>query len=404
MKIIVQKFGGTAVATTENRKNAAKKIINCKKSGFWPVVVVSAIGREGAPYATDTLFNFAKEVNSDIELRELDLIMSCGETISSVIMANTLKDLGYQAIALTGGQAGIYTDHSYGNAEVIDVNPKRILKSLKEGKIPVVAGFQGIADDGDLTTLGRGGSDFTAAILAEALNAHSIEIYTDVDGIMTADPRLVPNAKVLKTISYEEVFQIADQGAKVIYSKAVEIAKRCGIPVLIKNAANDLPGTLITSYSSKDKKKIIEDPNVVITGITYILDRTQISVENIDDIDDNLLHRFAKNNISLDVINIFPSKLVFTVDGPMTSKAEHILDESKYNYKTIKNCSKISAVGSRMKGVPGVIARIYSALKKSGIEILQTADSHTTISCIVRNQDTVKAVIALHDEFELWKR
>lgn len=198
MKILVQKFGGTSVSTPERREMATSKVIEAVKNGFSVVVVVSAMGRNGDPYATDTLINMVKSIDSNISKRELDLLMNCGEIISSVTFAATLSKKGYKAKVFTGGQAGIITDDNFGNAEIIKVEPTRLLESLKEGIIPVVAGFQGITEEGDLTTLGRGGSDTTAALLGEALKASAVEIYTDVDGIMTADPRIVSKAHILK--------------------------------------------------------------------------------------------------------------------------------------------------------------------------------------------------------------
>ncbi|NLX71139.1 MAG: aspartate kinase [Clostridiales bacterium] len=406
MKIVIQKFGGTSLATPEVRAKAAQKIINAKKSGYSPVVVVSAMGRNGAPYATDTLISLAKDICPETYPREVDLLMSCGEIISCVIMVCTLKSKGYDAIALTGGQAGIITDNHFGNAAILRVEPNRILKYIESGKIPVVAGFQGITEDGDITTLGRGGSDTTATALGRALSASFVEIYTDVDGIMTADPRLVPNASVLQHVSYTEVFQMADQGAKVIHPKAVEIAMSSNIPIVIKNTNGNSPGTIISSYYEKDYTQTkTESPEWVVTGITHVLDRTQITIEGLNqDKENQILSKLAYNDISIDLINIFPQEMVFTISEKDAEKAKTILEESKLKYSMINNCSKISAVGNRMRGVPGVMSRIIKALTKEGIEVLQTADSHTTISCLIKGEDTVKAVMALHEEFELYKR
>jgi len=404
MKIIVQKFGGTSVSTKENREKVASKIIAAKKSGFFPVVVVSAIGRKGDPYATDTLIQFAEEVSRDTNPRELDLLMSCGEIISCVVMVNTLKAHGYDAMAFTGGQAGIITDTNYGNGNVIRVECSSLLRALKEGKIPVVAGFQGMSEDGNIVTLGRGGSDTTGALLGEALNAQFVEIYTDVDGIMTADPRIVPNAKVLKMISYSEVFQIADQGAKVIHPRAVEIAMRSNIPLVIRNTMNDSPGTVITSYQNiKSQTGKLRDERI-ITGIAHILNRSQITISDLKAEDEDIiLTQMAENGISIDLINIFPNKMIFTIDEKDVEKADEVLKESRAQYTIIRHCSKISAVGNRMRGVPGVMSKIVRALVKHQIQVLQTSDSHTTISCLVKEEDTIKAVLALHEEFEMWK-
>ena len=214
MKIVVQKFGGTSLATPEMRNRVVQKIINAKRGGFQPVVVVSAIGRKGDPYATDTLIDVNLKICKDIHPREMDLLMSCGVIISSVILANTLKARGYEARAFTGGQAGIITDCNFTEADILEIKPDRILDSIANGRIPVIAGFQGVTGDGDLTTLGRGGSDVTAVALGEALSAFAVEIYSDVDGVMTADPKIVSNASVLSQISYSDILELASKGLK----------------------------------------------------------------------------------------------------------------------------------------------------------------------------------------------
>jgi len=406
MKIVIQKFGGTSVATPEVRAKAVQKVINAKKSGYYPVVVVSAMGRKGAPYATDTLIDLARNECVDTHPREMDLLMSCGEIISSVIMVNALRAKGYEAVALTGGQAGIITDNNYGNASILKIQPDRIHMYLEMGKIPVVAGFQGVTESGDVTTLGRGGSDTTAAALGKALSASFIEIYTDVDGIMTADPRMVPNATVLKHLTYSEVFQMADQGAKVIHPRAVEIAMSGNIPLIIKNVNGNGPGTMVSSYYENDYRQIIEhDPDQVVTSISHMLNRTQVIIENLNpELQNIILNRLAENGISIDLINVFPDSMIFTIDSNESDKTTAILDQLGCPYSVIHNCSKVSAVGNRMRGVPGVMARIIKALTKNQVQVLQTADSHTTISCLIKEEDTAKALVALHDEFKLHTR
>lgn len=401
MKVIVQKFGGTSLSTSEMRERAAQKIINAEKCGFHPVVVVSAIGRKDNPYATDTLIDFVEEIYPDAHPRDFDLIMSCGEIISCVAMTNTLKSKGYEGVALTGGQAGILTNKQYGSAEIVKINPEKVLDIVKSGGIPIIAGFQGMTEDGEITTLGRGGSDITAVSFGEALSASLVEIYTDVEGIMTADPKIVPNASLLKHISYSEVFEIAEQGAKIIHPRAVESAMRSWIPIVIKNTMNDSPGTVISSCRYREKGHTTSY-NDIVTGITHILGRTQIIIKDLDAKNQrDILLRFAENHISIDLISIFPDKIIFTIEGYVSDKAKTIMDQYDYDYSMIYNCSKISAVGDRMRGVPGVMYRVINALLKKNIEILQTADSHSSISCLVRGEDTNKAVISLHEEFKL---
>jgi aspartate kinase len=264
---------------------------------------------------------------------------------------------------------------------------------LYDGFIPIVAGFQGMTEEGDFTTLGRGGSDVTGAVLGEALKSEFIEIYTDVDGIMTADPRIVPDAKVIEKISYNEVFQFADQGAKVIHPRAVEYAMRGNVPLIIKNTMSNAPGTIITA--AKDTG------NRIITGITHMSNRTQVNIW-FDGTDNNeLFTRLANNDISIDLINVFPKYKVFTVDGKDTKKVKNILEELKLNHDIIENCNKIAVIGNGMRGIPGVMAKILSILDHNGIRVLQTADSHTTIWCLVKEEDTIKAINALHKVFGL---
>lgn len=395
MKILVQKFGGTSVSTDEKRKLVANKVSNAKSQGYFPVVVVSAMGRKGEPYATDTLLSLIDDNFKVVNPLAMDLLMSCGETISTVIMCNELNNNKIDAIPLTGGQAGIITDSSYTNAAILNVDTKKILDILRNGKVPVVAGFQGMDEKGYVTTIGRGGSDVTAAILGAALNAVETQIYTDVDGIMTADPRIVSEATLIKEISYDEIFQFADQGAKVIHPRAVEICRKYNIPLVIKNTMNECDGTLITNLESEDYKNII-------TGITHMNDRVQIKIcKDSGSSYDDLFDILAENLISMDLINVFPKEKIFTIDETDFTKFAALTKELNMSYSFVENCSKISIIGSKMKGIPGVMARILKSLTRQNIEVLQTADSHMTIWCLVETKDAEKAIIALHREFKL---
>lgn len=240
MEILVQKFGGTSVESYEKMNEVCKIIKSYKESkeSLGLVVVVSAMGRQGAPYATDTLISLCDKINNEPSKRELDIIMSCGEMISGTILVNMLKSRKIDSVFLTGNQAGITTTDNFSNAKITDINPQRIFKELETGKVVVIAGFQGATESGEITTLGRGGSDTSAVAIGKALGCDVVEIYTDVDGIMTADPRVEPEAKVLKCIDYEEVFQMADKGAKVIHPRAVQLAKSANITLCIKNTLN----------------------------------------------------------------------------------------------------------------------------------------------------------------------
>ncbi|MBP1744042.1 MAG: aspartate kinase [Firmicutes bacterium] len=398
MKILIQKFGGTSVSTEDRRSLVVEKIKKAREEGYSPVVVVSAMGRKGQPYATDTLLSLVSQDFKDANPLAADLLMSCGEIISTVIMCDDLKENGIAGVPLTGGQAGIVTDNKYNNATIVKVNPERILNLLNEDKVPVIAGFQGISESGYVTTLGRGGSDTTASLIGVALHADEIQIYTDVDGIMTADPRIVEDASLIEEISYNEVFQLADEGAKVIHPRAVEIAMKANIPLVIKNTMSDCSGTVISSFRK-------QNPDNVIIGITSMNDRVQITVEaslNSGNMNyGNILDEIARNNISIDLINIFPKEKVFTIDKKDLKAFSEIMDRLQIKYSSIENCSKLSVVGSRMRGLPGVMAKIIGALEKEGVTVLQTADSHTTIWCLINSRDVEKAIVSLHKDFNL---
>lgn len=398
MKIVIQKFGGTSVSTEDRRRKVVSKVREALKNGFSPVVVVSAMGRTGDPYSTDTLLSLVDINFKRNNLQATDMLMCCGELISSVIMSNLLINEGVEAIPLTGGQAGIITNENFSEAEPIYTNVKYILKLIELGKVPVVTGFQGVTEEGYFTTLGRGGSDTSACILGEALKAEKIEIYTDVDGIMTADPRIVKDATLISSISYNEIFQLADQGAKVIHPRAVDCARKANIPILIKNTMNNCKGTLINSNGNQNTNKII-------SGITHLNNRTQVTVRFKDNKDNRsyryLLDILAKNKISLDLINIFPTEQIFTIDSNRKEKLQEVLNKVNIIYKFTDSCSTIAIVGMGMRGVPGIMAKIINALAENSIEILQTADSNMTIWCLIKSDFVEMALNLLHKAFNL---
>lgn len=398
MRIVVQKFGGTSVSTKERRLLVLEKILEAKKNGYNPVVVVSAMGRKGEAYATDTLLSLVDKSFRENNLQASDLLMSCGEIISTVVLSNELNKISIDAVPLLGGQAGIITDDNFSNASVIKIDTKKILNILSEGKIPVVAGFQGLTEDGYITTLGRGGSDVTACLLGSALNSSKIEIYTDVDGIMTADPRIVKNASLIKEISYNEVFEFAHQGAKVIHPRAVEIAAKSNIPLVVKNTLNHCSGTIIS-------KEINSKYNDLITGIANMDNRIQIKVSLEDNKSNenyfNILNTLGENKISIDLINVFPDKKIFTINKNQFSSFSAVMKNLNIGYTYLDDCTKIALIGNGMKGVPGVMATILKTLTKEGIEILQTADSNTTIWFLVKSDSATTAINALHHEFGL---
>lgn len=402
MKIIVQKFGGTSVATEEARNLARKKIEEVIASGFRTVVVVSAMGRKGDPYATDSLIQLLKKENGEVSLRELDTLMCCGELIAAAVMAANLQGAGIQAAAMTGAQAGIFTDSNFGDARIKSVDTENIRKLLHQGIVPVICGFQGVETEGWMTTLGRGGSDTTAAALGAALEAERVEIYTDVEGIMTADPRVVANATILDCVSYGDVCQMAYEGAKVIHARAVEIAMEKDVPIFIKSTFSDAPGTLIGKADIVEEKTVI--PGRTINSIAYLRELAQFRV-SFDGSDascgQRLYDQLAQNHISVGCLNLQAELTMFSVFMFDVGKTDKLLQELGYSYEKHTDCAKVSVVGSGMRGVPGIIAKFVAALAEKDIVILQMVDSDTTISAIIGQEVLNDAVTALHDAFNL---
>ena len=394
-EIIIQKFGGTSLQDEITRGKAAKFVKEKIDAGILPVVVVSAMGRSGAPYATDTLLKIANDVEPEINPREKDLLMSCGETISAIIFVQTLRKIGLKAIALTGAQAGIITDNNFGNARIKKVIIDNLLKIINQDMIPVITGFQGMNENGEITTFGRGGSDTTASVLASALQAVEIEIYTDVEGIFSADPKNVQKTTVISEASYEEAVELAEKGAKVIHPRAVEIAASKNIPIRIFSTFTGINGTTIKNIKS-------DRP---ITGITSKDNIIYYQIEPIltDDhaIGLNVFQLLAENSISADFIYIRPESISFIIDAENRQKTIHVLDKNNFRYLIREGLVKVSAVGSGMTGIPGIMAKIVTALTSQNIEILECTDSRTTISCLIKSEKKNKAITALHDIFEL---
>lgn len=402
MNIIVQKFGGTSVRDEESRAHARKHIEKAVKEGYKVVVVVSAMGRKGEPYATDTLLSLVNGSKSLITKREQDLLLSVGETISSVVFANMLLQHDIKATAFTGAQAGFRTNNDHTNAKIIDMKCERILKEFENVDVVVVAGFQGATRNGDITTIGRGGSDTSAAAIGAALQAEWVDIFTDVEGIMTADPRIAENARALTVVTYNEVCNMAYQGAKVIHPRAVEIAMAAKVPIRIRSTYSDGLGTLVTSLHQQSRGSDINDN--LVTGIAHMSHISQIRVnakKDQYDFQTEIFKAMAHESISVDFINISPNGVVYTVNDEMTDVAITALEKIGYEPKVIRDCAKVSVVGAGIAGVPGVTAKIVNALSEKGISILQAADSHTTIWVLVKGDQLSLAVNALHDAFEL---
>jgi aspartate kinase len=404
MRIIVQKFGGTSVATSDGRARVALKVKEAWEQGYRIIVVVSAMGRTGEPYATDTLIRLAREIDPETSPRELDLLMSCGEIISTVVLTQILKVHGIEAMAFTGGQAGIITDHVFNNARIKEIKPQNILRCLDEGKVAVVAGFQGKTADGEVTTLGRGGSDTTGAALGVALQAEVVEIYTDVDGVMTADPRLVPQAKPLENITYQEICEMAHLGAKVVHPRAVEIAMEGRIPLRIRSTFSKGMGTLISDGIPIGNIEIRGDKPV--TGLAHIGGMALVKITARTDLNENglavkIFEMMAKAGISVDMIQVAPLNIGFIISQELAEKIGQVLADLDVNVSVDTGYAKVAIVGTGMRGVPGVMARMMRGLQQAGIAVYHSTDSHINIACLVKQSEMGKTMQALHESFEL---
>lgn len=402
MRVLVQKFGGTSVQNEDNRRHVINHIKEALVKDYKVIVVVSALGRKPDPYATDTLLDMVDYPNNYSSKRELDLLMSCGETIASIVLSNELQKHHVRATVLTGAQAGFITNEDFNRAKIKEIKPERIVKEFNTNEVVIVAGFQGQTESGEITTLGRGGSDTTAASLGVALQTERIEIFTDVNGIMTADPHVVETARSLDVVTYTEICNLAYQGAKVIHPRAVEIAMQAKIPMRVRSTYSKDMGTLV--IAGRNQENGVDIPDRLITGIAHIGSITQIRVpmnEEAHHLQSDVFKAMADANISVDFINISPSGVIYTVPETVAKRAITILETLGFLPELIENCAKVSAVGASMAGVPGVASRIVQALTDKKVQILQSADSHTTIWVLIKEKDLKIAVNALHNVFEL---
>ena len=402
MRVVVQKFGGALLATPAGRVQVTDLIAATRQQGTAVVAVVSAIGREGDPYATDTLVRLMRDIGSQVDPRTLDLLLSTGEVISTALVAHTLVRAGCPAIALTGAQAGIITTDEFNDARILRIDVTRARLHMERGRVPVIAGFQGITPDGEITTLGRGGSDTTAVALGAALGADVVEIYKDVEGIMTADPKLVPAARPIERITYDEVSQMAALGARVLHPRAADIGREHNVRLVIKLMGSPNGGTVIVKGQELGVP-IVDDRPVV--ALAHLPDVVQLKVVRRPSEDlarpEGALAVLAEHGISIDLITLMPEVLAFTVKEEAVKEAANLLTKLGYQVQISAACAKVSIIGAGMRGRPGVMARVVKALHGAGVEILQTADSHTTISCLVARAQMQRALAALHDEFQL---
>ena len=405
MALIVQKYGGTSVANTDRIKAVAERVIATAKQGNKVIVVVSAMAGE-----TDKLIRIAHEITDAPDEREMDMLLSSGERVTSALTAMAIQSMGYKSVSFTGRQVGIITDSAHTKAMIERISAERLVKAINEDKIPVVAGFQGIDESSDVTTLGRGGSDTTAVAIAAALKADLCEIYTDVEGVYTTDPRIVKEAKKLNKISYDEMLEMASLGAKVLHGRSVEFAKKYTVPLVVRSSFNYNPGTLIIK-EDEDMEKI------VVSGVAADKNQARITIMGVPDkpgIAANLFDAIANANIVVDIIvqNISSdtkaTDISFTVSKADSKRAFEItknvsdkLSSKGVNMNT--DVAKVSIIGVGMVSHFGVAAKMFETLAKEGINIMMISTSEIKVSCVIDVKDTEKAVKTLHDAFNLAK-
>jgi aspartate kinase len=411
--LVVQKYGGSSVADAERIKRVAERIVAARKAGDDVVVVVSAMGD-----STDELLELAHQVSPLPQGRELDMLLTAGERISMALLAMAIHNLGYEARSYTGSQAGVLTTSVHGRARIIDVTPGRLRGALDEGAVAIVAGFQGVAQDTkDITTLGRGGSDTTAVALAAALRADVCEIYTDVDGVFTADPRIVPNARHIKQITYEEMLELAACGAKVLHLRSVEYARRAGLPIHVRSSYSTNTGTMVTG-SMED----LSVEQALITGVAHDRSEAKITIVGVPDEPGAAARIFetaanAEINIDMIVQNVSTvttdsdghgrfTDISFTLpkaDGPTAMAALSKIQESVH-FKGLlydDHVGKVSLIGAGMRSHPGVAASFFAALGEAGVNIEMISTSEIRVSVVCRDTDLDAAVRAVHEAFDL---
>ncbi|MEE8465173.1 MAG: aspartate kinase [Dehalococcoidia bacterium] len=407
MPLVVHKYGGSSVADAQKIQSVARRIAEVRKGGTGVVAVVSAMGD-----STDELIELAHSVSKQPHPRELDLLLSTGELVSCTLLTMALRDLGHEAVSLTGSQAGIYTDTSHGRARIHRVDTARMLKELDEGRIVVVAGFQGITENEDITTLGRGGSDTTAVALAAALDADRCEIYTDVDGIYTADPKVVPEARKLDEIGYDEMLELANYGAKM-HPRSIELGSVYRVAIYVASSFNQTPGTLIHGNADRADKKKMED-RIKVTGIALTTNVAKITVRSVPDrpgVAAALFEPLAQSGISVDTIVQNTSEdrttdISFTVSGvdlaAALAKVEELTKEiGAASLVSEANLAAVSVIGSGMQNTPGYASRMFRVLADGNVNIDMITTSEIRISCIIKEEQAQEAVRLLHRGFKL---
>lgn len=402
MSVIVQKYGGTSLGDDEKLRRVAARIAATAEDGYQVVVVVSAMG-----HTTDELMTLAKSISPVPPARELDMLLSAGERISMALLSMAIIELGHDAISLTGSQAGIVTDTTHGRAKIVDVRADRIVEALRAGKIVIVAGFQGVSTAREVTTLGRGASDTTAVALAGALGAEVCEIFTDVDGVYTADPRIVPEAGKLHVVSYEEMLEMAASGARVLQLRSVEYARNYGVTVHVRSAFSDEPGTFVVEEDERMEKALI-------SGVTHDGSEAMIRIRRVPDrpgIASHIFGELADGSINVDMIvqNISEdgrTDVSFTIARDDIPRAQPVIsriasDIGAEGFLADEKIGKVSLIGAGMRSHPGVAASMFTALADANINIEMISTSSIRISCVVREEDLEKAVKVVHDKFDL---
>lgn len=398
--IVVMKFGGTSVATDIGRRAIADRVLAYLARGKKPVLVVSAMGRRGEPYATDSLLELVEGFPPNAA--ELDWLASMGENISAIVIAHELRAAGIGATAMSGPAAGVHASDTFGNAAITEVDAAPILAAVARGDVPVVCGFQALGTNGSVVTLGRGGSDTTACALGAALGCAAVEIYTDVDGVMTADPRVVDSASVLGEIRADELFQMAKMGSKVVHAPAAELALGSGVPLYVKNTFTDHPGTRVVNLAQ-------HHPATVATSVASTPDvvRYRIRLGSGGDQSKHMVAQtavyeaLAGAGVSLDMFTPCGDTLLLSVAASSRETVRLVLGTLDLLYDEHLDLAKVTVIGAGMHGVPGVMAQVARALLDAGVDIEQAADSHTTISVLVDVDRADEAVRALHGAFGL---
>jgi len=385
---IVMKFGGTSVGDPQKLKDVAARIVAAHAEGTRVVAVLSAMGD-----TTDELVRLAYEISPRPEPRELDMLISVGERISCALAAMAIHDLGDEAISLTGSQAGIVTDTVHGKAKIVDVRARRIHEALDQDKVVLVAGFQGISTSLDITTLGRGGSDTTAVALAAALAASHCEIYTDVAGVFSADPRIVPNARKLHAVSYDEMLELSASGAKVLQLRSVEVARNYGVKLHVRSTFSDDDGTWVTEEDERMLEKAI------ISGVAHTFDEAVYRVQSVDRAD--LFAALAETGVNVDTIIQTGDEIVFSAPLGDRDDAQAALERASANCDYIEGLAKVSLIGAGMKSHPGIAARTFATLREIGVDARFIVTSPIKISFFVERGDAERTVLALHEAFEL---